>query len=294
MKKTVTEDTTLLEFIKTMQPNSSTNVLRKMLTNQRISVDETIIHRAKEPVTEGQIVEILPKQKISIEEEQRINAQAHNIDILFEDDTILVVEKPAGLLSVATDRLETDTLHSRCVEYCRTNKKGGWCFIVHRLDKATSGIMVLAKSETAKQYLQDQFSERLVHRHYVALVEGIAHPGRADHHLIEDKTLRIHVSEKPTKDSKRAITTWDVLAKNEERTLLDIVIETGRRHQIRVAMAKSGHPVVGDKTHGAEMNPFGRICLHAVALEFLHPQTDDPVRFESKFNPAWRHGLKNP
>ncbi len=294
MKKKVDSENLLLDILKQMQPQASTNVLRKMLTNQRISVDDQIIHRAKHVVQEGQTVEIHPKPKISIEEEREQHAKTHDLEILFEDDTLLVVNKPAGLLSVATDRLENNTLHNRCVEYCREENKKGWCFIVHRLDKATSGVMVFAKSETAKKDLQDQFAQQLVHRHYVALVEGQTTSGQSDHHLIEDKNLRVYVSEKNTKQSKRAITSWDVLAYGESSTLLSVVIETGRRHQIRVALAENGNPVVGDKMHGASTNLHGRICLHAVALEFLHPATDDPVRFESEFSPAWRHGLKNP
>lgn len=294
MRKKVNEEATLLDILKSMQPQASTNVLRKMLTNERITVDEETIHRAKQIITKGQIVEILPKPKISVQEEREQQAKTHNLDILFEDEAILVVNKPAGLLSVATDRLEQDTLHNRCVEYCRSQKKNGWCYIVHRLDKATSGIMVFAKSEHVKRELQDQFAQQLVHRHYVALVEGQSSAGRADHNLIEDKNLRVYVSDKKTKTSKRAVTSWDILAQGEHETLLSVVIETGRRHQIRVAMAGNGTPVVGDKMHGAITNLHGRICLHAVALEFLHPSNDDPVRFESEYNPAWRHGLKNP
>ena len=294
MRKKVKEETTLLDILKSMQPQASTNVLRKMLTNERITVDEETIHRAKQIITKGQIVEILPKPTISVQEEREQQAKTHNLDILFEDETILVVNKPAGLLSVATDRLEQDTLHNRCVEYCRSQKKNGWCYIVHRLDKATSGIMVFAKSEHVKRELQDQFAQQLVHRHYVALVEGQSSSGRADHNLIEDKNLRVYVSDRKTKTSKRAVTTWDIIAQGEHKTLLSVVIETGRRHQIRVAMAENGTPVVGDKIHGAVTNLHGRICLHAVALEFLHPSNDDPVRFESEYNPAWRHGLKNP
>ena len=294
MRKKVKEEATLLDILKSMQPQASTNVLRKMLTNERITVDEQTIHRAKQIITKGQTVEILPKPKISVQEEREQQAKTHNLDILFEDETILVVNKPAGLLSVATDRLEQDTLHNRCVEYCRSQKKNGWCYIVHRLDKATSGIMVFAKSEHVKRELQDQFAQQLVHRHYVALVEGQSPSGRADHNLIEDKNLRVYVSDRKTKTSKRAVTTWDIIAQGEHETLLSVVIETGRRHQIRVAMAENGTPVVGDKIHGAVTNLHGRICLHAVALEFLHPSNDDPVRFESEYNPAWRHGLKNP
>ena len=229
MRKKVEEDLHLLEVLKIMQPNSSTNVLRKMLTNQRISVDEATIHRAKHLVLKGQVVEIHPKAKVTLEEVREMSAKTHDLDVLFEDDSILVVDKPAGLLSVATDKLEQDTLHNRCVEYCRSEKKNGWCFIVHRLDKATSGIMVFAKTESAKRDLQEQFAERLVHRHYVALVEGVAQAGRADHHLIEDKNLRVFVSETRTKTSKCALTTWDVIARGEHETLLSVVIETGRR-----------------------------------------------------------------
>ena len=294
MRKKVKEETTLLDILKSMQPQASTNVLRKMLTNERITVDEETIHRAKQIITKGQTVEILPKPKISVQEEREQQAKTHNLDILFEDEEILVVNKPAGVLSVATDRLEQDTLHNRCVEYCRSQKKNRWCYIVHRLDKATSGIMVFAKSEHVKRELQDQFAQQLVHRHYVALVEGHSSSGRADHNLIEDKNLRVYVSDRKTKTSKRAVTTWDIIAQGEHETLLSVVIETGRRHQIRIAMAENGTPVVGDKIHGAVTNLHGRICLHAVALEFLHPSNDDPVRFESEYNPAWRHGLKNP
>ena len=294
MRKKVNEEATLLDILKSMQPQASTNVLRKMLTNERITVDEETIHRAKQIIRKGQTVEILPKPKISVQEEREQQAKTHNLDILFEDEAILVVNKPAGLLSVATDRLEQATLHNRCVEYCRSQKKNGWCYIVHRLDKATSGIMVFAKSKHVKRELQDQFAQQLVHRHYVALVEGQSPSGRADHNLIEDKNLRVYVSDRKTKTSKRAVTTWDIIAQGEHETLLSVVIETGRRHQIRVAMAENGTPVVGDKIHGAVTNLHGRICLHAVALEFLHPSNDDPVRFESEYNPAWRHGLKNP
>ena len=294
MRVTVSDEGTLLDHLKKMQPSTSNNVLRKMLTNQRIQVDESVIHRAKHIVQVGQIIEILPRPKLTIEEKQEVSAKQHDLDIIHEDEHILVVSKPAGLLSVATDKLEHYTLHNRCVEYCKTNDPRGWCFIVHRLDKATSGIMVFAKNENSKRYLQEQFAERQVHRDYVALVEGLAEDGRATHHLVEDKTLRVHISKVKTKESKLAVTSWQVMKSNDIATLLHVLIETGRRHQIRVALADHGTPVVGDRMHGAETNLHGRICLHATALEFLHPFDDEPVRFESEYDVAWNHGLKNP
>ena len=294
MRVTVSEEGPLLDHLKKMQPSTSNNVLRKMLTSQRIQVDESVIYRAKHIVQVGQIIEILPRPKLTIEEKQEVSAKEHDLDIIHEDEHILVVSKPAGLLSVATDKLEHYTLHNRCVEYCKANDPRGWCFIVHRLDKATSGIMIFAKDENSKRYLQEQFAERQVHRDYVALVEGIAEDGNATHHLVEDKTLRVHISEVKTKESKLAITSWEVMKSNDIATLLHVLIETGRRHQIRVALADHGTPVVGDRMHGAENNLFGRICLHATALEFLHPFDDEPVRFESEYDVAWNHGLKNP
>ena len=294
MRVTVSEEGALLDHLKIMQPSASNNVLRKMLTSQRIQVDESVIYRAKHIVLVGQIIEILPRPKMTIEEKQEVSAKQHDLDIIHEDEHILVVSKPAGLLSVATDKLEHHTLHNRCVEYCKTDDPRGWCFIVHRLDKATSGIMIFAKNENSKRYLQDQFAERQVHRDYVALVEGLAEDGSATHHLVEDKTLRVHISEAKTKDSKIAITSWQVMKSNDIATLLHVLIETGRRHQIRVALADHGTPVVGDRMHGAETNLHGRICLHATALEFLHPFDDEPVRFESEYDVAWNHGLKNP
>lgn len=294
MRVTVSEEGALLDHLRKMQPSASNNVLRKMLTGQRIQVDESVIHRAKHIVLVGQIIEILPRPKMTIEEKQEVSAKQHDLDIIHEDEHILVVSKPAGLLSVATDKLEHYTLHNKCVEYCKTNDPRGWCFIVHRLDKATSGIMIFAKNENSKRYLQDQFAERQVHRDYVALVEGLAEDGSATHHLVEDKTLRVHISDVKTNDSKIAITSWQVMKSNDIATLLHVLIETGRRHQIRVALADHGTPVVGDRMHGAETNLHGRICLHATALEFLHPFDDEPVRFESEYDVAWNHGLKNP
>ena len=123
MKRKVEQETLLLDVLKIMQPQASTNVLRKMLTNRRITVEEKIIHLAKHIVLFGETVEIRPKPKLSIEETRQTSAETHSLDIIFEDDAILVVEKPAGLLSVATDRLEVATLHNRCVEYCRELKK---------------------------------------------------------------------------------------------------------------------------------------------------------------------------
>lgn len=143
--------------------------------------------------------------------------------------------------------------------------------------------MLLAKQKEAKNYLQQQFAERLVYRIYHALVEGIPSKksGTITQFLVEDKHLNIKPTSKSNNNAKEAITHWEVLSSSSESSIVRVMIETGRRHQIRMAMKSLGHPIVGDTLHGALTDPFSRICLHATSLEFLHPQTDEPVRFES-------------
>ena len=186
-------------------------------------------------------------------------------------------------MSVATDKLEPDTLHSRCVEYLKSNDEKAWVYIVHRLDRETSGVMILSKEERHKNYLQEQFANREIHRTYHALVEGkpTKTSGTIHEWLVEDKFLRVRTTSKRTLNAKEAITHWNIEDSDGTASLIQLTIETGRRHQIRVGLANLGNPVIGDEQHGAKGNPIGRIALHATSLELLHPETDDPIRFEA-------------
>ena len=283
MKITIDSQQTLIEILSKSFPNSSKNKIRKMLTEGRISVNGEIEHKAKRPLKESDIIEILDKT-ISRELTPPPKQKPTNLNIIFEDEDILLVEKPAGLLSIATNKMEPDTLHSRCVDYVKSKDSSNWCFIVHRLDRETSGIMLLAYSKNNKEYLQEQFAERTVYRTYHALVEGQlpSKRGTEIEWLLEDKNLRVKKVNPKAKMSKEAITHWEVMKENHETSLVRIMIDTGRRHQIRMAMKSLETPVVGDSLHGAETDPLGRICLHASSLEFLHPRTDEPVRFETR------------
>ena len=286
MKKTITQEIELLEFLKQNFHQSSTNKLRKMLSNGRIKINSEIVHKAKHKLQENDIFELLDKPTQIQAPKSKIKVKNLSIDIIYEDDYILVVEKPAKLLSVATNKLEGNTLHSKCVDYLKQSDAKAWAYIVHRLDKETSGIMLLAKTKSGKEYLQEQFSNRSVYRTYHALVEGKLSPksGTVEQYLIEDKHLNINPTSKTNKHGKLAITHWEVLSTHDSASLVRLMIETGRRHQIRMAMKSIGHPIVGDTLHGAQTNPVSRICLHATSLEFLHPQSDEPMRFEAKHN----------
>ena len=283
MKITVDADIELLPFLRQNFPTSSSNKLRKMLTTGRVNVNNATIHKAKYSLRKNDVVEISKKSSKSKKASNELSINNLKIDLIYEDESILIVEKPPKVLSVATDKLESNTLHSKCVDYLKQADSKGWAYIVHRLDKETSGIMLLAKHKAAKNYLQQQFAERLVYRIYHALVEGIPNmkSGTVTQFLIEDKHLNIKPASRSNNNAKEAITHWEVLSSNSESSIIRVMIETGRRHQIRMAMKSLGHPIVGDTVHGAQTDPFSRICLHATSLEFLHPQTDEPVRFES-------------
>ena len=280
----VEKETVLLDALCEIYPNSKKNTLRKMLTEGRVSVDGKIVHKAKFVVQFGSEIIVSDKETAAKLSPPPAHKKQHlRIKLLFEDEHILVVNKQAGLLSVATDKMEPDTLHSRVVDYLKSENEKSWAFIVHRLDRETSGVMIFAKHKRHKDYLQEQFANREVHRTYHALVEGKPENNSGTIHewLLEDKFLRVKSVKKNHPQAKEAITHFNLEDNDDYASLLQLTIETGRRHQIRVGLANMGCPVVGDEAHGATGNPIGRIALHATSLEFLHPETDDPVRFEA-------------
>ncbi|MDP6864509.1 MAG: RluA family pseudouridine synthase [Candidatus Poseidoniaceae archaeon] len=279
------EEIDLLEAAQKMLPTSKRNTLRRMLTEGRIRVDGKIVHKARYIVPIGSDVSVTDRL-IAAEDAPppQPKKKRIRIKILYEDEHILVVNKQAGLLSVATDKMEPDTLHSRSLDYLREENEKAWIYIVHRLDRETSGVMVFAKHKRHKEYLQEQFAARSVHRVYHALIQGTPEKqsGTIQEWLLEDKFLNVKAVNKRHPQAKEAITHWNIEDSDETASLVQLTIETGRRHQIRVGLANLGHPVIGDEQHGAEGNPVGRIALHATALELLHPETDDPIRFEAK------------
>jgi len=285
MEKEITEPIVLLEFLKLQFPQTTNNKLRKMLSEGRVKINDLVVFQAKRPLLANDKFQLLDRNnKIPQTDKPLKELKKSAIEIIYEDEDLMVVEKPAKLLSVATNKLEQNTLHGKCVDYLKQQDNKSWCYIVHRLDKETSGIMLLSKNKQSKDYLQEQFAQRQVYRIYHAMVEGQPpeQSGTVEQYLMEDKHLNIRRVKAKHKDGKIAITHWEVIQQNEEASLIRVMIETGRRHQIRMAMKELGCPIIGDKLHEAETNPFGRICLHATSLEFLHPATDEPVRFESK------------
>ena len=201
------------------------------------------------------------------------------LDIIYEDKFIIVINKPSGLLTISTDNEKNNTLYHKVYDYLKKKHKSNKVFIVHRLDKDTSGLVVFAKSEKIKYYLQNNWDN--VKRFYYAVVNGDVNKkyGEIESYLKETKTLLVY-SSNDKKNGKLAITKYEKIISNNKYSLLKIDIKTGRKNQIRVHLNDIGHPIVGDKKYGKwKKEPLKRLCLHATKLELIHPTLNRLITF---------------
>jgi 23S rRNA pseudouridine1911/1915/1917 synthase len=201
------------------------------------------------------------------------------IAILLEDDALIVIDKPPRLLTVATDAEKIDTAFARLNAHL-TVRGQGRPFIVHRLDRETSGLLLFARSAAIRDQVQANWDQ--VTKTYLAIVEGKPRQveGTIETFLKEGRDLRVR-STRTEAGARRAVTHYRVVAERGPYTLLEVRIETGRKHQIRVHLAGIGCPVIGDPVYGAASNPAGRLGLHAHRLKLVHPTTAQPLELES-------------
>lgn len=210
------------------------------------------------------------------------------LKILYESKEIIVVEKEAHLLTVATDKIKDRTLYHQVHEYLYQKNKNNRVFIVHRLDKDTSGIVLFAKSQKIKELLQNNWNELAKKREYYCIVENHMESmkGTIRQYLKDTSTLlTVPTNEK---DGKLAITNYEVINNSKKYAILKVQIETGRKNQIRVAMQSINHPIVGDIKYGAKTNPLRRLCLHATMLEIIHPLTHEKMTFTSQIPDSFK------
>ena len=223
---------------------------------------------------------LVPGMNIVIDTDSK-NKKTLPFDILFEDEHIIVVNKPSGLLTIATEKEKDKTLYHIVREYLVSKNKFAKVFIVHRLDKDTSGIVVLAKDEKTKNKLQENWNEYVTVREYVAVVHGHLknESDRVIQKLKETKTNLVY----PTKDEdgKEAITNYKVIKENENYSMVSINIETGRKNQIRVAFQTLRNPIVGDKKYGDPRDKESRLYLHANRLKMYYPELKKDILFET-------------
>ena len=205
------------------------------------------------------------------------------LDIIYEDKELIVINKPTKKLCVSTDKIKTNTLYSEVSSYVKKQNPKNKIFIVHRLDRDTSGLVVFAKNEILKRKLQDNWDKLAINREYIAIVDGVPSKNKdtLKDYLKESKSLEVYVTD-DTKNGKLAITDYEVIKKTRVYSMLKINIHTGRKNQIRVQLSNIGHPVVGDKKYKSRNNPLGRLALHANKLELIHPVTKKNMLFECK------------
>ncbi len=203
------------------------------------------------------------------------------LDIIYEDKYFLVVNKPSGLLTVSTDKEKEKTLFHKVLEYEKKKNKSNKIFILHRLDKDTSGIVILAKDQKLKFTMQNNWNELVKLRSYVAVVEGTLEKesDTIKSYLAEDKTLKTYITN--SKKGNLAVTKYRVVSSNNKYSLLDIEIKTGRKNQIRVQLNSIGNPIIGDKKYGSNINPINRLGLHANKLVLINPITKKEMSFET-------------
>lgn len=206
--------------------------------------------------------------------------KSEKLDIIYEDKWIIIVNKPSHMLTISTDNEKEKTLFHKVMMYEKRKNKNNRVFIVHRLDKDTSGLVLFAKDENVKYKLQNNWDNN-VKRGYIAVVNGkTKNKETLKSYLMETKTLLVY-STKDSKNGKLAITSYEKIKENNRLTLLKIEIKTGRKNQIRVQLSDNGNPIVGDKKYGnIKFDPLRRLCLEANYLEFIHPITNKNMVFE--------------
>ena len=209
------------------------------------------------------------------------NKKTLPFDILFEDDHIIVVNKPSGLLTIATTKEREKTLYHIVRDYLISKNRNAKVFIVHRLDRDTSGVVILAKDEKTKNKLQENWNEYVSLREYVAVVHGKLNKrsDRIVQKLKETKTNLVYVSH--DNEGKEAITNYQVIKENDKYTLVSINLETGRKNQIRVAFNTLHHPILGDKKYSEIKDNESRLYLHANRLKMYYPEIKKEILFET-------------
>jgi 23S rRNA pseudouridine1911/1915/1917 synthase len=274
-KVSVKEEGLLLPFLFQLLNGQSKSSVKAMLAHGQISVNGKLTTQFNDPLHVGDEVSINYGRGV-----EEFNNPL--LTIVWEDDYLIVINKKEGLLSVSNSRVQERTAFHILSDYVKKKDPRNKIFILHRLDRDTSGIMMFAKDVDVQHRLRSTWNDSITQRTYVAVVEG--KPEKETDllvsNLMENKQMQVYVTSNG--DGKEAITRYHVINSNGRYSLLELDLETGRKNQIRVQMQSIGHPIAGDYKYGAETNPTGRLMLHARRLFFIHPITGEEMRFETR------------
>lgn len=265
----VEQPTLLLDFLLSHMTGQARNSVKHLLSRGQVLIDGVPQRQFDYPLVPGQSVTILPQAR----------GVTLPFPVLYEDGELLVIHKPAGLLSVATDTQKSHTAYRLTADYLRARDPGARLFVVHRLDRDTSGVLLFAKTQELKNALQENWNTLVKKRGYWAIVEGEDLPdsGECRSLLTENRAHRVYSS--PGDKGKEAVTRYTVLARRKGYSLLDVELDTGRKNQIRAHLSELGYPVVGDDKYGAKTDPLGRLGLHAFELSFVNLESGKAFAF---------------
>jgi len=265
----------LLPYLMTLPLGLSRKQAKDLLRFRAVTVKRLATVRHDTPLEPGDVVTIAAGKQLPAE-----SIEHQGLKIVHLDDAVAVVEKRAGLLSMGSEGEKEKTAHRILNDHLKaiTKSAAQQAFIVHRLDRETSGLMLFARSRAIQTALQQNW--KTVTKKYLAVVEGV--PAKAEDtlrdHLVESKSLKMHRVER---GGELAITYYRVLRTGRNRSLVEFTLETGRKNQIRVQIAGLGHPIVGDRKYGAASDPARRLALHSSDLKFHHPATGAAMEFRS-------------
>lgn len=268
-------DTTLMPFLIESLPEQKRTKIKEMLKHRQVAVNDVPVTQFDTPVTPQDEV------KVNFTREFRVFYN-RRMQLVYEDDDIIVVNKGYGLLSMGTDKVKEGTAYSILREYLKWKDPRNKLFIVHRLDQHTSGLMMFAKNEQAKETMQHNWNNMVLNRKYLAVVEGKVDPaeGVVKSYLAETSQHEMYSTDNP-EEGKLAVTRYKTLKCRNGYTMLEVELDTGRKNQIRVHCKDLGHPIAGDRRYGAKTSPIHRLALHAQTLRFVHPVTRKEMKFET-------------
>ena len=268
----VHEPNELLTFLIAKYPHLSRNAVKSLLSNHQVAVDGAPISQYNFKLAKDDVV-IVSKNRIAKRERK-------DLPIIYEDKELIVINKPSGLLSDASDTENGRTAYRLVMDYIRQFDKHDRIYVVHRLDEDTSGVLCFAKNEKIRDLLQKNWSNIVTKRGYYAIVEGVMEKD-SDTYIdyLKENSLNLMYVSNSKNDAKKCITKYVVIKSNALYSLLDIEIETGRKNQIRVQLGHRGHHVIGDDKYGEPADPLKRLGLHSYELSFIHPVTKKAMKF---------------
>ena len=272
----------LMQFLAEILPDAKRNDIKRWLKYGHVRVDGYVTSAYDFPVAPGAGVEVNFTRPFVV-------FRHHRMKLVYEDDDIIVVDKGYGLLSVGTGApaggklgKPQETAYNILKEYVKAQNPLNKIFVVHRLDRHTSGLMMFAKSIEMQEEMQHNWNYMVLSRKYVALVEGNVEEdeGEIRSRLEENSAFKVYSSSGET--GKMAVTRFRVLHRNRNTTLVEFELDTGRKNQIRVHASDMGHPIVGDVKYGGHTSRMHRLALHARTLRFAHPRTRRDMNFTSE------------